>query len=502
MQKYQNPTTGEIVQEEERNPQDLANQGFLPITSEALQPQSQIQLSDKPIDNTNYQGLIAGGQSLLDNFSNTVSASSTDLNDLFKNYLSNEPPKQADIYNAEYTNAGIEPLQQDVLAKQTSVKQAQNEMNLINAQIQALNKEAEAVPLQIQEEFKGRGVTAGGIAPIQAGRLREIALRSLPLQTQAYMAQAKVLAAQGDLGTSQQALNIAQNKLDTVFKLKSQDAQNAYNYRQNLIDKVYDFATKQQQRQLDALKEKNNIALDLYKTNSSIAQNISKTAMENGQADIASQITQLVAHLYPNSATFQQDLATFQQDLAALQAQIIPKQKELTPTEKYGTGIIGEYQYYAEQEKLAGRKPISFNEYQNMDANRKVKISGGGGGGTTKLDAGNEWDYAQQILDANPNATTEELKVGLLKNTKLNATEINALLDTRIINKPETFSEEWFKEKIKQAKNNDFSNAEIIDYLLKNFDINELFKSAKAAGYARWYSGKESDIKRYIESLL
>lgn len=39
----------------------------------------------------------------------------------------------------------------------------------------------------------------------------------------------------------------------------------------------------------------------------------------------------------------------------------------------YGPGIIGEYQYYVQQEKDAGRTPVSFNEYQTMDANRKAK---------------------------------------------------------------------------------------------------------------------------------
>lgn len=40
-----------------------------------------------------------------------------------------------------------------------------------------------------------------------------------------------------------------------------------------------------------------------------------------------------------------------------------------TPTSK--TAAVQEYEYYVEQEKAAGRTPISFNEYQAMDANRK-----------------------------------------------------------------------------------------------------------------------------------
>lgn len=44
-------------------------------------------------------------------------------------------------------------------------------------------------------------------------------------------------------------------------------------------------------------------------------------------------------------------------------------------SEQYGTGIIGEYNFYAEQERAAGRRPLSFNEYQTQDANRKALAS-------------------------------------------------------------------------------------------------------------------------------
>jgi len=39
-----------------------------------------------------------------------------------------------------------------------------------------------------------------------------------------------------------------------------------------------------------------------------------------------------------------------------------------------GTGMIGEYNYYKAQTESAGQVPLDFNEYQNADANRKIKI--------------------------------------------------------------------------------------------------------------------------------
>lgn len=39
--------------------------------------------------------------------------------------------------------------------------------------------------------------------------------------------------------------------------------------------------------------------------------------------------------------------------------------------EELNTGIVGEYQFYAKQEKAGGKIPMSFNDYQTFDTNRK-----------------------------------------------------------------------------------------------------------------------------------
>lgn len=41
---------------------------------------------------------------------------------------------------------------------------------------------------------------------------------------------------------------------------------------------------------------------------------------------------------------------------------------------EYQSGSIGEYEYYRDNEIAAGRKPMGYNEYQNLDANRKRAI--------------------------------------------------------------------------------------------------------------------------------
>lgn len=65
--------------------------------------------------------------------------------------------------------------------------------------------------------------------------------------------------------------------------------------------------------------------------------------------------------------------------------------KEQSMSEKYGTGTLGEYSFYADQEKQAGREPLSFDAYQTRDANRKTKAAVAG--------ANNEsYSLAQTVL--------------------------------------------------------------------------------------------------------
>lgn len=46
----------------------------------------------------------------------------------------------------------------------------------------------------------------------------------------------------------------------------------------------------------------------------------------------------------------------------------------------YQSGIVGEYQFYADQAKKAGQTPVDFNTYQTIDANRKAKAAASSGG--------------------------------------------------------------------------------------------------------------------------
>lgn len=62
------------------------------------------------------------------------------------------------------------------------------------------------------------------------------------------------------------------------------------------------------------------------------------------------------------------------------------RQKGVIPQETdYASGVVGEYQFYEQQERAAGRQPLSFDEYQTRDANRKLRAASASGG-TGNLD--------------------------------------------------------------------------------------------------------------------
>lgn len=242
------------------------------LNSTNTTPTPPINLTPKP-DNTNYAGMInsAAQQSLtyttpsgaeVDTQGNLVSEpkptpqSSNSILDYIKSYTSIQPPNATQTYNEGLANdQQLAQTKADLNAKKAITAEAQGRLNNISAQLQALNTEAQYVPVQVQQDSQGRGITAGGAAPIQADKLRAIALRALPLQAQGALIQAEVASAQGQEKLAQDLYTQAQDHFDKMFTLQMQDAQNQYEFKTNLINKVYEFADKQEQRQLAQIKD-------------------------------------------------------------------------------------------------------------------------------------------------------------------------------------------------------------------------------------------------------
>ena len=117
-----------------------------------------------------------------------------------------EPEKQADTFSSQ-----LMELQEGLLgesAYRTQLEEKRGMSDLIQtqsdltAQLKALKNESMAIPLQVQQESEGRGRTAGGVAPIEASRLRKNAIQALTVN-------AMLEATNGNITTAQTLIDRA-----------------------------------------------------------------------------------------------------------------------------------------------------------------------------------------------------------------------------------------------------------------------------------------------------
>lgn len=286
------------------------------INAESLTSQNTVNLPSYPTDTTNYQGIIGNSNSIIEN--NPVNNTSTQDEWFFK-YLNSTPvpDNPVDTYNTVYNDSGV--------------AEATTKVNDITAQLKAITDEATKTNLQLEGSTES-GRATNTVARVLTGEEqnvnRQAAIKALPLQSQ-------LLAAQGNL-------TAAQSKLDTAFEIQQQYQTQLYNYNKEIRDKVYEYASKQEQAKLDAQAKEDDRTFTLYRDNISNAQSIAKEAMVNGQSDIASQITALD----PKSKTYTQDLANLQAQIVNPTAELDRKlnelqiqkaQQELVPTTPTGT---------------------------------------------------------------------------------------------------------------------------------------------------------------------
>lgn len=168
----------------------------------------------------------ATSNQLVPNTQGTTPTATDNFSSLFNQYMGMQeaPPNTADLYAKE--------------AKDAQLKQKQESVNSYTAQLNSIVAKSQADQLRL--EGQGRGITDVIIGGQQAQINREAAIAALPVQAQ-------LAAAQGDL-------EMAQLHVDKMFQIKSQDAQAQYQYKSKVVDAVYNFATTQEQRRLDALK--------------------------------------------------------------------------------------------------------------------------------------------------------------------------------------------------------------------------------------------------------
>lgn len=345
------------------------------ITSAVLAPQAPIIVPSAPTDASAHVAAAAAGQAQVDALNqgfadqqqqatNAPQGAATDPNSLDSilanfNASSGAPPSSSAQYNSDYAASGIDPKQADFNAKQQLVLDAQGKLTATNAQLAGLNAAAQAIPIQDQQNATGKGMTTGGLAPITSAQLRNNALQALPLQAQALAQQAQVAAAQGNASLSQSILQQAQDHLDTIFKIHSQDATNQYNYQKELRDNAMKVASTKEQQQFETQQKQADQAFTSQRDSINNAQALAKIAMDNAQGPLAAKI----AGLDPKSPTFAADLAKLQGQITQNPLDVQFKKAQ----------IANEYANLADKQASTKLKNAQANQFGNPNLVQAIK---------------------------------------------------------------------------------------------------------------------------------
>lgn len=172
----------------------------------------------------------------------------------FQSYLDSftPPPSSEAAYNKAQKQAGT-------LQKQQTVNELTGKLNSIVSQ-------GEANKLSVVGQ--GRGIPEAILGGQQAQFARETAIQALPVQAQ-------LSAAQGDLEAAEQNLN-------TLFKIYSDDATNAYNYKKGIKEAIYNFTDKQTQTKLQEIQKKQDREYEQQQADLKTRQSLAIEANKNG----------------------------------------------------------------------------------------------------------------------------------------------------------------------------------------------------------------------------
>lgn len=276
-----------------------------PISSPISSPTSS-SLSNNPTGNTGVSNIIntptlgmdAGNtkitfpEATIPNYSQAIPASietqvadatkekDTSLKDYLDTIL-NEAPNSEDAYQKAQ--------------RETQILQKQQLVNDLSGQLNGIVNKGQANQLSLVGQ--GRGIPEAIIGGQQAQIGRETAIAALPVQAQ-------LSAAQGNL-------EMANDNLDTLFKIYSDDAKNEYEYKKEVKKAVYDVATAKEKRELEKLDKMEERNYQETKDLNDERLAYSKMAFANGQSSLGAKM----AKLDYKSPTFRQDLAQLQSQL-------------------------------------------------------------------------------------------------------------------------------------------------------------------------------------------
>lgn len=267
------------------------------------------------------------------NGTTTTTTTATDADTAFQNYLKSiqAPTSTADIYSQAKQDAGTVAAQQRV--------------DILQGQLNAITAKAQADKLSTTGQ--GRGIPEAIIGGQQAEIDKEAAIQALPVAAQ-------LAAAQNDLTR-------AQDNLDTLFKLRSEDAQNKVTYNNSVIQAVYNYADAKQKTQLAAIQKTNDQNFSLLTNNLNYAQSLATAAISNGQPSVAAALMKL-DHNDPNYAA---NIANLAKGIVVTKASTGGDTKAQQQADDVAQAII-DFQTQIKNKGWAGANPDAYDHYRTQ----------------------------------------------------------------------------------------------------------------------------------------
>lgn len=277
----------------------------------------------------------------------TTQASTNYVNDLTTQFNTQQDQTNQSRQSVLDLTKALIGKEADVQAANESsgLNDATKQLRDLNAQASALNREAQAIPMKVQQSNQNTGATDAGVAPQTAGALRENAIRAISIAQQADIATANYNAAKDK---AQQIIDLKYKPLEAQLEYQKQ----VYSMNKDILDSV----DKKRSEALQITLKKQEDDLQNNKKNQA---DYAKFALDGGDSKLSSEIMSL----NPESPNFRQDLTKLQVQIKQSQlekAQIanIYSQIEERNRNANGMGDPSTMIAYAQQYASSGSIPV------------------------------------------------------------------------------------------------------------------------------------------------
>lgn len=200
-----------------------------------------------------------------------------------------------DLYS-KYFNKGAEQQAMETQAglpeKNKALTDAINAFRTTTMEQNQLLQEQGAIPLALQEQAQGRGITAGGLAPIQAGELRKNAIKQYQVTSKGLFQQAMIANLRDDIAG-------ATANIEKAISYKYAPIEQEIKYLTDVVlpdlrDTLNKEDKKREQDLQIKINEKNRL-LENAKEDSKAGANLALTAMNNFPNDRQAQLNAQLA---------------------------------------------------------------------------------------------------------------------------------------------------------------------------------------------------------------